>query len=1158
MWRAVPYAGGERFVALFAGSSSEPRLVGTSTLGDARAFESGTQSFEGMGWFRLGNYNLTQVAEAQQLEGVELTPGLARLVGVKPQAGEWFRQEDGPLVVVISHRLNERLGGRLGKTIVLGGKPYVVLGVMADGFKLPHAGPAGPTQTDVWLPHDDGGLADVTPGYFIYGRIRPGVSLAQAEADVRRIGVEIARADPKGHPEYLPKVEELRSTFNEEYRSTLVLLFVGSGILLLLTCGNVAGLLVARGVARSRDTAVRVALGATKVHLAATFVKEGLGIALLGGGLGIMLAIGLMRGIRLLTADFLSRSEEIRLDAMGVGFALGMAVLSGMLATLAPLWQALAMQPNAVLNDGARGSAGLRSRRLSRWLVTGEIGVAFMLLAVSLALVGEFQRIGGISPGFNPDDLVTFEVTLAEEYVANPARRIAHQAQLVQALEAIPGVEGAAFVNQIAMAGCCFSTSIVRDGKAENGERVSFLPVSSRYFATMKIPLRRGRVLTERDVGGDTLLAMINDAAAQRYWPGEDPLGAFARVGGPRGSRFQVVGVVGNVRNEKLNRPTVPEIYLSSGPVAVNPMHFVVRSGFGINGLGPEIRRAVAQIDSAQPVHQMVTMRDVIGRSLQIERMGSFLMGAFAIVALLMAALGVYGLMSYSVRQRTVEIGTRMALGAERASVLRLVLADGMRMAGVGVAGGLGVTVGVLWLLRRELGWGDWPGWAVLLAGGLVTGFAAAAAWYPAWRASLLSPMSAMREQTESLWRIWRPVVPKEEAASAEIRELPMELADVARRAESFEEARGLAMAAIGKALGAERVWVREGEGESWLKRRVESADGPVPLLAADWAAVQRWVEETGAAFGAEVAGWVDQGVRLAMPLRTKAGVNGILLVAGPDEYPVSAREGLAACAGQLALLLENGRLTARLVDQEKLRNDLELAAEVQQRLLPQRTPGESVGALAARSLAARTIGGDYYDYFEIAESRVAFAIADVAGKGVAAALLMSVLQASLRMIVSDGPGAMPQLAAKMNRFLYRSSGSSRYATFFYAELEPGKLRYVNAGHNPPFLLRGRSCEIEELPAGGTVIGLFPEMTYKEDCVAVESGDVLLAFTDGVTEALNEEGEEYGEERLQGLLRLVGGGSVGEMEEAIAVTMREWMGTAEQYDDLTYVILKVG
>ena len=142
MWRAVPYAGGERFVALFAGSSSEPRLVGTSTLGDARAFESGTQSFEGMGWFRLGNYNLTQVAEAQQLEGVELTPGLARLVGVKPQAGEWFRQEDGPLVVVISHRLNERLGGRLGKTIVLGGKPYVVLGVMADGFKLPHAGPA--------------------------------------------------------------------------------------------------------------------------------------------------------------------------------------------------------------------------------------------------------------------------------------------------------------------------------------------------------------------------------------------------------------------------------------------------------------------------------------------------------------------------------------------------------------------------------------------------------------------------------------------------------------------------------------------------------------------------------------------------------------------------------------------------------------------------------------------------------------------------------------------------------------------------------------------------------------------------------------------------------------------------------------------------------
>jgi phosphoserine phosphatase RsbU/P len=269
----------------------------------------------------------------------------------------------------------------------------------------------------------------------------------------------------------------------------------------------------------------------------------------------------------------------------------------------------------------------------------------------------------------------------------------------------------------------------------------------------------------------------------------------------------------------------------------------------------------------------------------------------------------------------------------------------------------------------------------------------------------------------------------------------------------------------------------------------------------------------------------------------------------------------LRGCADHFTLMLENARLTDRVVEQEKLRRDVALAAEVQRRLLAQQSLDTAAASLAALNLPARSVGGDYYDFLNLDAHRIGIALADVAGKGVPAALIMSVVQATLRVLSSDGQISLPELAARMNHFLYRSTGSSSYATFFYAQFDSRtrELRYVNAGHNPPYLMRvhGATLAVDELPAGGTVIGLFPKADYEEGVIALAPGDLLTVFTDGVPEALNPAEEEFGEDRLKNLLRDTAHLSVEEISSRISQALRDWIRDAAQYDDMTFVLLKV-
>jgi sigma-B regulation protein RsbU (phosphoserine phosphatase) len=302
----------------------------------------------------------------------------------------------------------------------------------------------------------------------------------------------------------------------------------------------------------------------------------------------------------------------------------------------------------------------------------------------------------------------------------------------------------------------------------------------------------------------------------------------------------------------------------------------------------------------------------------------------------------------------------------------------------------------------------------------------------------------------------------------------------------------------------------------------------------------------------------------MAVPLRTRTEVVGILILGPPrqgEAYTAADKALLGSAADVLALMIENARLTERTLEQEKLRRDLALAAEVQKRLLPPAPPSSTLGSLAAFSVPARTVGGDYYDFLDLGDARVGIAVADVSGKGIAAALVMSVVQASLRVLATEGSLKVSDLATKMNAFLHQSTGANKYATFFYAQVdEPRRqLRYVNAGHNPPYLVRqaaGR-VEITELKEGGTVLGLFPAMAYEEARVDLQPGDLVVAFTDGVTEAVNVAGEEFGEDRLKRLLAESVGLTAPDVSSRLAAGVRDWIGAAEQHDDVTVVVMAV-
>ena len=710
-------------------------------------------------------------------------------------------------MAVLSDALWRRLGrdpNIIGKSIDLNGASYRVTGVAPPWFRIIQLGGwLAPEQ--VWLPIDPHGKEeDDTHGYYLaYGRLKPGVTLQQTADEVRAIAAQIARDSPVRHPNYTARVRSLHEMVGIEVRPTLLLLLGASALLLLITCANVSGLLVARSVHRARDTASRGARPG-RAELAVQFFLEGLFVSIAGGVLGVLAAYVLLHLVTTFASEHFPRATEISIDTTVLLVAVALACFAALLASLAPLWQALHTQPNDVLSEGVRASAGRHSNRISRGLVIAEIAFAFTLVCAAAILGSHLDALLHLWPGFNARNLLTFQLQALDTQYPNANALLVYQQNLVATLENTPGLESAAVSSQLPLEGCCSFANIVPRNPARPtnlARTINMNVVGPGYFKTMGVQLAEGRFLDEHDTTEKPVHIVINQVAARTLWPGINAIGASATLGTATGDPIQVVGVVQDVQYDGLGKKIAPEMYLLSSLSPPNPMFIVVRSPLPPNVLIPRVRGAVRQLNPSQPLYDVAMATGVVHRSVALQHATSFLTGFFGIASLLLATLGVYGVMSYFVRQRTVELGTRMALGAVPGDLLELVMKKRSQSCRLGNRSWeLSEPAFAAWLLVNRfnvahLAWTSFL-YPVLAVGAVTT----VAALYPGWRASLLSPMVAIRNEPESMWRSTRQRVREllgrmSGAVSAydslllSETTLLTEFIEAARRADSFDDA---------------------------------------------------------------------------------------------------------------------------------------------------------------------------------------------------------------------------------------------------------------------------------------------------------------------------------------------------------------------------------
>ncbi len=1212
----------ERFLAVWSGFSDRPGWRSALSYLTMRDFAERNRTLDAFGCTNTISYNVTSDREVSRIVGAETSPVLANALGVNPAIGRWFSQGDPARVAVLSNRLWKRLGAPAdlaGKTLMMDGKPYALLGVMPPWFRLP----IYESAVDVWIPlnPDPETKANRGENYLqCSARMKPGVTQQQAADDLQRVTGELRREHPNEFISDRIIVHRMLDDALIDIQPTLLLLLGASVALLLIACANVAGLLLARSVARARETAVRVALGAARWQLGLQYFAEGLVLSIGGAALGALLSFSLVRVVLSIAAAQIPRAEDIGIDGRVLVFALALAVLCAVLFSLAPLWQANRTPPNEVLTDGVRASASARSRRVLRVFVVSEIALAFGLLAVCALIVDQLGALRRVSLGFNPEHLLTLHTYVPDSKYPTAAAKQIYQTRLIGAIERLPGVEAAGFIQMLPLKGWGENTTVDVEGRPEiplnKKESIEFRFLNPDYFRAMEIPVIEGRVFNARDVHQNApapMALVINQTLARLFWPGGHAVGAHVTVSQDEKTRFQIIGVVGDVRNAGLSQPVRPEIYISYLETPSNHMTWAVRSRLDPATLTRELRAAIFQVDPDQPVYNVQTMSQVVETSIGRERLQSILISFFAVAALLLSMLGVYGVVSYSVRQRTTEIGTRMALGATTQNLMSLVLNDGLKMAGIGIGAGLALVLVLARLLSESalhVQLDDVKPFVFTTA--LVAGLTALACFFPAWRATLVSPMIAIRNEPGVLWQRTRFGLLRvaeqfsglisradEQAATSEA-DLLAEIADVSRQAASFAEATRSALDCIRRRINAESLalFVQRDVGQPYrchgvtpdacvddwmlppdalIVGRLRHYSGAMPVGAGDVDASARWAAESAPQHLPEIAILREVAPVLAVRVAVKKEISGILFVGRPvgrASYSPLEKRLLRGVSAQFAMMIENSRLTNRIVEQERLRREIMLAGEVQQRLFPERPMTTANLELAGVCIPARGVGGDYYDFLDLGGRNIGIALADVAGKGIAAALVMSVVQASLRSLAGNDGVSLAELASKMNRLLHRSTGSSSYATFFYAEVdeERRELRYVNAGHNPPYLLRNgvshssvpfvasaapSTGNIEELSTGGTIIGMFAQANYEEGVVHLQPGDILIAFTDGVPEALNPKDEEYGEDRLQQILRAVSHLPINDMAARILQELKKWISDAAQYDDLTFILMKV-
>jgi predicted permease len=759
--RPLPYQDPDRLVMVWEDRSKNGFPRDTPAVANYIDWRDQNQVFEGMAAIATQSFNLTGAGDPERIEGRRVSANLFALLGVRPQLGRAFLPEEdragGNRVVVMSHALWQRRFGSdaniIGKPLTLNGESHTVVGVMPPGFQFPSR------DDELWAPIAFTSQEAASRGrHFleVIARMKPGVELQQAQAELNTIAARLQQQYPNTNTNVGAAVVSLHEQLVGDIKPALLVLLGAVGFVLLIACANVANLLLARAAVRQKEITIRVALGASRSRLIRQFLTESVLLAALGGAVGLLFSVWGVSLLKAFIPENISQAAAITIDGRVLGFTLLVSLLTGLVFGLAPATQTSNFNLNETLKEGGRDStSGSRGNRLRGLLVVAEVAVSLILLIGAGLLINSFLRLRGVDPGFRPDNLLTMRIVLPDTKYPDQARRSAFYTELLNRVEALPGVRSAAVANWIPLVRQGDSIGFSIEGRPDpgQGQRPSVVTrvTSPHYFQTMSIPLLRGRSFGEQDRADSPAVAVISETMARRFWPDRDPLGQRITPGAPDSvdpnDWLTIVGIAKDVRQTELVADPKPQMYLSYVQVGFfAPRHLVVSTAVEPSGLAASVRKAVWEIDKDQPVSNVKTMEEVLSQSIARQRFSMLLLGIFAAVAVALAAVGIYGVMSYSVAQRTHEIGIRMALGASRRDVLRLTVGQGLKLVLVGIAVGLAAALALTRVMSSLLfgvGATD-PATFVIISLALV-GVAALASYIPARRATRIDPMVALR-----------------------------------------------------------------------------------------------------------------------------------------------------------------------------------------------------------------------------------------------------------------------------------------------------------------------------------------------------------------------------------------------------------------------------
>jgi putative ABC transport system permease protein len=749
----LPYEDPDRLVMVWTSMPSTGFFHNVVAPANFNDWRTENTVFEDMAATGNLNFNLTGAGEPERISGLRVSASFFPLLGVEPAAGRTFLPEEDVYgagnVVMISHGLWQRRFGSdpdaVGRGILLNGSTYTVVGVLPAGFQFLNR------AYDLWVPTCfPPESLKFRGGHFlsVIARLKPGVTIEQAQSEMDAISARLEEAYPDTNRGRGAHVVSMSEEVVGQIRPALVVLLGASGFVLLIACVNVANLLMARGAARQKEIAIRSALGARRRRIVRQLLTESLLLAALGGAAGLLLALWGIDVLKAYVPVSLTQAAGASIDLSVLGFTSGVSLLTGLIFGSAPALQSSRPDLNESLKEGGRETTGGRAwfRNL---LVVSEVALALILMIGAGLMINSFYRLNRVDPGFDTDNLLTARISLPAPKYSDPARGSAFFDEVIRRVGALPGVESAAATGFIPLTGGMGMT-MTADTRPEARE-VSTVPsgITPDYFRAMRIPLVAGRAFDERDTGASAGVVIISEDLAGQAWPGEDAIGKRIRMGPLylTSPWLTVVGVVGKVRVYSLGSSSSAQVYLPAEQSGIFwPDALVVRTQSAPRVLASAVRDAVWAADPDQPISDVRTMDQILSSSVSGQRFNMLLLGTFAVLALLLSAIGVYGVISYSVTQRTREIGIRMALGATSRDVLRLVIGHGVKLVALGVVVGIAgayVMTSLIARLLYQVSATDPTTFAaistLLVAVGLV------ACYIPARRAMRVDPMVALR-----------------------------------------------------------------------------------------------------------------------------------------------------------------------------------------------------------------------------------------------------------------------------------------------------------------------------------------------------------------------------------------------------------------------------